>query len=287
MGGGRLLQILFLQRWALLGSIQNWMSWDEEGGWIAIPVNTVPAAFWLILHVYSHPGLFKWYSKRSGFSCGQEDSRQWLGSISWYHFTEDQVSSFDFYFSGGSPLSIIGHLDSSGNAGYTIRRSMASEKIDAWFRCRVVWFISIPLSGGLTLTSSIQDISWKMKNEKPKRPIRQLFRHLEAAQPCVLAIISLPTKFWLWHQCPWCSTTWYRQEAHGPCEKRTTRMLLPSSWLDTDVKVEVSIRNGFDGSRWIYDLRGSDEIFARSPTMVLIFLRVKSHVSSYKTLNRN
>lgn len=90
----------------------------------------------------------QWHPKRTGLSCDQ-DNRQRIGSMPWYHFTKDQLSSSDFYISGSSPLSINGYFDPLCDAGYGIKRSISSEKrlhdLDAklyhpcWFYCIGDW----------------------------------------------------------------------------------------------------------------------------------------------------
>ena len=238
----------------------------EVGGAIATLVNTVPAAFWTLLFLYSQPGIL-------------EDIRKEVSSIMTETIDEtgDSIRSLDITsVKTNCPLltSTFQEVLRQRSVGTSIRQVMQDTMLDDQ------WLLK---KGCITLTPSRvlhkDSAIWGsdvdvfnprrfMKGEVPKtengkRPNPTAFRafgggttmcpgrHFATAE-----ILAVVTMFVMRYDMLPTTGEWTLPKTDN------TNVAATVMEPDNDVEVEVSTREGFESGRWAFGLRDSEMIFA-------------------------
>lgn len=238
----------------------------EVGGAIAILVNTAPAAFWTLLYAYSHPEIL-------------EDIRKEVSSIltRTVDGTGHSVSSLDITsVKTNCPLltSMFQEVLRHRSMGTSIRQVMQDTLLkDQWLLkkgCMVQMPSRVIHKDASIWGTDVDEFNPRrfMKGEitKPgsgKRPNPAAFRAFGGGTTlcpgrhfATTEILAVVTMFVMRFNMVPTAGEWFFPKT----EKTNVAAVVMEP--DSDVEVEVSTREGFEGDRWTFSLRNSEMIFA-------------------------
>lgn len=233
----------------------------EVGGSIAILVNTVPAAFWMLLLIYSHPGLL-------------EDLRKELDSVVTKTVDNGIVRHLDITSLKTSCrllTSTFQEVLRHKSMGTSVRQVMQDTMLNGQWLLKKDCMIQMPsrvIHTDPTLWGTdVDEFNPRrfMKDQGPrtKKTNPAAFRgfgggttlcpgrHFAANE--VLAVVSM---FVMRYDMIPTGGEWFLPKSDN------TNMAAVVMEPDTDVEVEVSARKGFEDGRWMYDLKDSETVFA-------------------------
>lgn len=231
----------------------------EFGGSVAILVNTVPAAFWMLLLVYSHPGLLK-------------DIRKELDLVVTTRADNGLVRYLDINLLKTNCqllTSTFQEVLRYRSMGTSVRQVMRDTFLDGQWLLKKDCMIQMPsrvIHTDRTLWGTDADEfnpTRFMKHEGQKRPNPAAFRvfgggttlcpgrHFATNE--VLAVVSM---FIMRYDLTPTEGEWSLPKTDN------TNLAGVIMEPDTDVEVEVSARRGLGAGRWTYDLKDSEAVFA-------------------------
>lgn len=238
----------------------------EVGGATAILVNTAPAAFWMLLYVYSHPGML-------------EELRKEAGSIMMTMVDKagDPIRSLDITsLKTDCPLltSALQEVLRHRSMGTSIRQVMQDTVLDAQWLLKKDCMVQMP-SRVIHTNQSIwgKDVNTFnprrfMKNnvhqiKGGKRPNPTAFRAFGGGTTlcpgrhfATTEILAVVTMFVMRYDMIPTAGDWSM-----PTTKKTNVAAVVME-PDYDVNVEVFPRRGFENSRWAFGLKNSEMVFA-------------------------
>ena len=233
----------------------------EVGGSVAILVNTVPAAFWMLLLVYSHPGLLN-------------EIRIELDSVVTTTVDNGLVRYLDVTLlktTCSLLTSTFQEVLRYRSMGTSVRQVMHDTVLNGQWLLKKDCMIQMP-SRAIHTDSTLwgDDVDqfnprrfMKHGGQKVKRPNPAAFRAFGGGTTLcpgrhfatneVLAVVSM---FMMRYDLTPTEGEWFLPQTDN------TNVAAVIMEPDTDIEVEVSARKGFDSGRWIYDLKDSEAIFA-------------------------
>lgn len=247
----------------------------EVGGSIAVLVNTVPAAFWMLLLVYSHPGLLV-------------DIRKEVDSVATTTAEHGLTRYLDITsLKSDCPLltSTFQEILRYRSMGTSVRHVMHDTTIHGQWELKKDCMIQMPsriIHTDSTLWGADVDEFnprrfMRGQGNKTKRPPAAAMRAFGGGTTLcpgrhfatneVLAVVSM---FIMRYDMVPTEGEWSLPSTNN------TNVAAVVMEPDTDVEVEVSTRKGFEDERWIYDLKDSESVFAivaedrESPSAVLV-----------------
>ena len=229
----------------------------EVGGSIAILVNTVPAAFWMLLLVYSHPGLL-------------DDIRKELDSVV---TTDGLVRYLDITLLKTNCrllTSTFQEVLRFRSMGTSVRQVMHDTTLnDQWLLkkdCMIQMPSRVIHTDSTLWGTDVDEFNPRRfmndNGQKRQRPNPAAFRAFGGGTTLcpgrhfatneVLAVVSM---FVMRYDLTPTGGEWYLPKTNN------TNVAAVLMEPDTDIEVEVSARKGFEDGRWIYDLKDSEAIF--------------------------
>ncbi len=236
----------------------------EVGGSLAVLVNTAPAAFWMLLYVFSYPDVL-------------EDIRDEIGSILTMKVDEEDVKFYSLDITSvktSCPLltSTFQEVLRHRSMGTSIRQVMQDTVLDGRWLLKKGAMIQMP-SRAIHRDASIwgSDVDEfnprrfmkdeKHKTEHGKRPNPAAFRAFGGGTTlcpgrhfATNEILALVSMFVMRYDMVPAAGTWSMPQTTN------TNVAAVVMEPDTDVKVEISQREGFDGE-WAFSLKDSDHLF--------------------------
>ncbi|MCJ1470534.1 hypothetical protein MMC07_009180 [Pseudocyphellaria aurata] len=233
----------------------------EVGGSIAILVNTVPAAFWMLLLVYSYPGLLN-------------DIRKELDSVVSKTVDNNLVRYLDITLLKTKCLLLTSTFQEVlryRSMGTSIRHVMQDTVLnDQWLLkkdCMVQMPSRIIHTDSKIWGTDVDEFNprrfLKDQGQNMKRPNPAAFRAFGGGTTLcpgrhfatneVLAVVSM---FVMRYDMTPTDGEWSLPKTDN------TNVASVIMEPDTDVEVEISARKGFEEGRWIYDLKDSEAIVA-------------------------
>ena len=235
----------------------------EVGGALALLVNTAPAAFWMLLLVYADPDLL-------------EEIRQEVGSV--LDRTSDSLGSTNHIditsLKSTCPLltSTFQEVLRYRSMGTSVRQVTEDTLLDQWLlkKDSMIQMPTRVLHNDSSLWGpDAQEFNPRrfMKNEKQQtksqRAPAAAFRAFGGGSTlcpgrhfATNEILAVTSMFVMRYDVVRLSGVWTL-----PTVERTNAAAVIME-PDTDVGVLVSQRKGFEGDRWSFELKDSDEIFA-------------------------
>lgn len=237
----------------------------EVGGSIAILINTAPAVFWMLLHVFSYPAVL-------------EDVRKEVGSI--LTRTTDKTGANVYSLDLTSVKTSCPLLTSTFQEvlrlramGTSVRQVMEDTVLDGQWLLKKDCIVQMPTRvihtdasiwgadvDGFNPRRFMKDE--KHKTENGKRPHAAAFRAFGGGTTlcpgrhfATNEILALVTMMVMRYDVTPTAGTWSMPETHKT--KIASVVMEP----DTDVEVEISQRQGFEGGRWAFSLKDSDKTF--------------------------
>lgn len=231
----------------------------EVGGSIAILVNTVPAAFWMLLLVYSHPGLL-------------HDIRKELDSVvindnGLVRYLDITLLKTNCRLLTSTFQEVLRYR----SIGTSVRHVMHDTVLNGQWLLKKDCMIQMP-SRAIHTDSTLwgDDVNefnprrfMKDEGQKIRRPNPAAMRAFGGGTTLcpgrhfatneVLAVVSM---FIMRYNLTPMEGEWFLPKTDNTIAAAV--LMEP----DTDVEVEVSARKGFEDGRWIYDLKDSRAIFA-------------------------
>jgi cytochrome P450 len=236
----------------------------EVGGSLAVLVNTAPAAFWMLLYVFSYPDVL-------------EDIRREIGSILTTTTDEKAVKVYSLDITSvktSCPLltSTFQEVLRHRSMGTSIRQVMQDTVLDGQWLLKKDAMIQMPSrvihKDASMWGSDVDEFNarrfmkdQKHKTEHGKRPNAAAFRAFGGGTTlcpgrhfATNEILALVSMFVMRFDMVPTAGTWSMPDTNN------TNVAAVVMEPDTDVEVEISQRKGLNG-RWAFSLKDSDTFF--------------------------